>query len=96
VHLERIELARRALDSIVNRALTRQADGRVFAITGDIPAMWLRDSTAQMRPLLMLQEPDLVDLAIGVLRAQVDQVLLDPRANAFNPGPTGARGSSST
>ncbi len=54
--------------------------------------MWLRDSAAQVRPLLLLADelPELVDLVTGVLRTQVEQVLIDPRANAFNPEPTGA------
>jgi meiotically up-regulated gene 157 (Mug157) protein len=53
--------------------------------------MWLRDSTGQVKPLLALAGlvPEVVDLVRGVLRAQVEQVLIDPRANAFNPGPTG-------
>jgi uncharacterized protein len=68
--------------------VTVHDDGTVFVITGDIPAMWLRDSTFQVAPLLRLGE---IELVRGVLRTQVEQVLLDPRANAFNDGPTGAR-----
>jgi meiotically up-regulated gene 157 (Mug157) protein len=83
----RIALAERAVRSL-DRALTRREDGGVFVITGDIPAMWLRDSTGQVAPLLALEAPE---LAAGVLRVQIEQVLLDPRANAFNLGPTGAR-----
>jgi uncharacterized protein len=88
----RVDLATRAVESL-HRALTRRDDGGVFVATGDIPAMWLRDSTAQVKPLLALarEVPEMVELAIGVLRVQVERVLLDPRANAFNPGPTGAR-----
>ena len=72
--------------------MTPREDGTVFVVTGDIPAMWLRDSAAQVRPLLALAEhvPYVVDLVTGVLRLQAEQVLIDPRANAFNPGPTGA------
>src|SRR5262249_53376650 len=64
----------------------------VFVVTGDIPAMWLRDSTGQVKPLLALarEAPGVVELAAGVLRVQVEQVLIDSRANAFNAGPTGA------
>ena len=64
-------------------------DGTVFVITGDIPAMWLRDSAAQVRPLLALAEdfPPVVELVAGVLRLQVEQVLIDPYANAFRDRP---------
>jgi meiotically up-regulated gene 157 (Mug157) protein len=92
VPARRVELAERAVLSL-SQALTRRDDGGVFVSTGDIPAMWLRDSTGQIAPLLALaaDAPEVVDLAAGVLRVQIEQVLLDPRANAFNLGPTGAR-----
>lgn len=37
-----------------NTTVKRMEDQSVFVITGDIPAMWLRDSTAQLRPYLFL------------------------------------------
>lgn len=65
----------------------------VFVRTGDIPAMWLRDSTAQMRPYLALAaDPRIGDVLVGVSRRQIRCVLLDPYANAFNDGPTDAHG----
>jgi meiotically up-regulated gene 157 (Mug157) protein len=89
---DRIELACAAVDLLLRRAVTQRPDGSVFVITGDIPAMWLRDSTAQVRPLLALAAdvPSVVELVTGVLRTQIEQVLVDPRANAFNAAPTGA------
>src|SRR5204863_3517771 len=58
-----------------------------FVLTGDIEAMWLRDSTAQVWPYLRSvgDDPDLDRLIRGVIRRQTDQVLLDPYANAFLP-----------
>ena len=56
-----------------------------YVITGDIDAMWLRDSSAQVWPYLplMQEDPQLQQLIAGVINRQTRNVLLDPYANAF-------------
>ncbi len=66
-------------------------DGTTFVVTGDIPAMWLRDSTAQVLPYVPLaaRDDDVRRLVLGLMRRQASFIHIDAYANAFNREPTG-------
>lgn len=89
----RAALFRNCFANTLTTTIKRMPDGTTFVITGDIPAMWLRDSTAQVRPYLMLaaQDAEVADMIAGVVRRQMMYITIDPYANAFNAEPNGQR-----
>ncbi|MEK8130709.1 glycoside hydrolase family 125 protein [Paenibacillus filicis] len=74
-----------------NTTIKRNSDGTTFVITGDIPAMWLRDSAAQVRPYLIMASQDeaIADMIQGLVDRQFAYIQMDPYANAFNETPGG-------
>jgi len=80
------EMYRQCFKSTWDTTLQRAADGTVFLITGDIPAMWLRDSSAQVYHYLPFakEEPVVEEAICKLIQRQYSYINLDAYANAFN------------
>ncbi|WP_117234946.1 glycoside hydrolase family 125 protein [Vibrio maerlii] len=80
------KLFRCCYPNTIETTMKELEDGSVFAITGDIPAMWLRDSAAQVRHYLPVARNDelLRRIIRGLIKRQIRYINIDPYANAFN------------
>ena len=79
-------LAKQCYLNTIETTVKQCDNGDYFVITGDIPALWLRDSAAQLRPYMPLckESQELCEIMKGVIRRHVFYVNLDPYSNAFN------------
>ena len=75
-----------ALPNSLDTTIVAASRNDSFVITGDIDAMWLRDSTNEVLPYMAFAaaDPALADMLHGVVMRQCRSVLIDSYANAFN------------
>ena len=79
------EMFRNCFMNTLETTVTKQEPGDTFIITGDIEALWLRDSTAQvMHYVRFADDPAVAEMIRGLLARQAACVAVDPYANSFN------------
>lgn len=68
-----------------SKQITLAADGTAYVKTGDIPAEWLRDASAQVRPYLFFakNDPQVQKILHGMIARMGKYLQVDPYANAF-------------
>ncbi|MDO5035408.1 MAG: glycoside hydrolase family 125 protein [Porphyromonas sp.] len=73
------------IDTTVHFRIDEEGQPETFVYTGDIAAMWLRDSGAQVWPYLRYAniDPAIKQMIAGTVRMQLKQIIKDPFANAF-------------
>ncbi|GAA0365087.1 glycoside hydrolase family 125 protein [Alkalibacterium iburiense] len=83
---EWLEIFNNSFLDTLNNTVKILKDETTFVLTGDIPAMWLRDSTAQIRPYLFLanESDEIRDMIKGLIERHFQMINVDPYANAFN------------
>jgi len=61
------------------------SDGTAYVKTGDIPAEWLRDASAQVRPYLFFakSDPEVSRLLRAIIARMAKYLQIDPYANAY-------------
>jgi meiotically up-regulated gene 157 (Mug157) protein len=81
----RLEAMYRAALLNTSQQATIAPDGTAYVKTGDIPAEWLRDASAQVRPYLFFakQDPQVASLLRGIIAREAKYLQVDPYANAF-------------
>ncbi len=81
----RLEAMYRAALLNTSRQATLATDGTAYVKTGDIPAEWLRDASAQVRPYLFFAKRDMqvASLLRGIIAREGKYLQVDPYANAF-------------
>ncbi|MDO4448600.1 MAG: glycoside hydrolase family 125 protein [Lachnospiraceae bacterium] len=89
---ELLEIFENCYNNTLNTTVRRMEDGTTHVITGDIPAMWLRDSAAQLRPYIFpaKNNEEIRELIAGLVRRQFFYICIDGYANAFNEKPDGS------
>lgn len=83
------KIFKKAINNTFTTTMRETDRGDVFVITGDISAMWLRDSSGQIRPLFYIDSREADELIKKVLQRQIFSLEKDYYANAFNIGANG-------
>lgn len=89
---ELMEIFENCYQNTLDTTVCQMENGTTHVITGDIPAMWLRDSAAQLRPYIFpaKKSRELQEIIAGLVRRQFFYIGIDGYANAFNEAPNGA------
>src|SRR6202166_1530674 len=81
----KLETLYRAALLNTSKQITLASDGTAYVKTGDIPAEWLRDASAQVRPYLFFakDDPQVQTILRGMIARMGKYLQVDPYANAF-------------